>query len=154
MIETNREVVLLGQIQRTEPGPIRDSYIRELEKVPPFRRSFFERWIFIHMSFDSFRGWSDSGYDPSLSPFPRDVQLLAATDYGKSDIENGGFHQFFYNHTGNFAPEMVEWFTRAGFSKAALAVSDAMAVFGKEFPRSQSERQDFYLRCFGTIVPA
>lgn len=143
MTETNREVVLLGQIQQTEPGPTRDNYIRELENVPPFRRSFYERWVFIHMSFGAFRGWSDNGYDPSQSLFPRDVQLLAATDYGKSDIENGGFHQFFYNHTGTYAPEMFEWFTRAGFPEAASTVKDAMAVFGEQFPRSQSERQRF-----------
>ena len=141
--ETNREVVLLDQIQQTEPGPTRDNYIRELEKVPTFRRSFFQRWFFIHTSFDDFRGWTDNGYDPSQSLLPRDVQLLGATDYGKSDIENGGFHQFFYNHTGTYAPEMIEWLTRAGFPEAASTVKDAMAVFGQEFPRSQSERQRF-----------
>lgn len=139
--ETNREVVLLGQIQQAEPGPTRDNYILELEDVPPFRRSFYQRWFFIHTSFDAFRGWSDNGYDSSQSKLPREVQLLAATDYGKSDIENGGFYQFFYNHTGTFAPEMIEWFARAGFPEAASAIKDAIAIFGNEFPRSQSERQ-------------
>lgn len=147
--EMNREVVLLGQIQQTEPGPIRDNFIRELETVPPFRRSFFERWLFIHTSFGAFKGWSDSGYDPSQSLLPRDVQLLAAADYGKSDIDNGGFHQFFYNPTGTYAPEMIEWFTRAGLPEAASAVKDAVAVFGQDFPRSQSERQRFLLTFSG-----
>jgi hypothetical protein len=141
MTETHAEIVLLGKIQKTEPGATRDSFIRELENVPQFRRSFYERWIFIHTSFDAFKGWSDNGYDPSQSQLPRDVQLLAATDYGKSDIDNGGFHQFFYNHTGTFAPEMIEWFTRAGFPEVVSAIKEAMAIFGNEFPRSQSERQ-------------
>lgn len=63
-----------------------------------------------------------------------------------ADINNGGFHQFFTNSTGVFAPEMIEWFERAELPKAAAIVREAVAVFGPDFPRSQEKRQEFLAR--------
>jgi len=80
---------------------------------------------------------------PSLSDCPRDIQLLDATSYGKADIDNGGFHQFFSNGTGVFAPEMIEWFERAGLAETASIVKEATSVFGEVFPRSQDLRRKF-----------
>ena len=140
----NREVTLLGEIQKAQPGAERDALIAELETTPEYRRTFYERWFFIHFDFSHYaKCWSDNGFDPSNSKFAREVLLLAAADYGKSDIDNGGFHQFFSNHTGTYAPEMAEWFEQAQIPDAAKIVRRAMKVFGDEFPRSQLERQRF-----------
>lgn len=68
---------------------------------------------------------------------------MAAADYGKSDIDNGGFQQFFSNHTGAYAPEIAEWFERANLLDAAEIVRQAIAVFGDRFSRSQQKRQQF-----------
>jgi hypothetical protein len=90
-----------------------------------------------------FECWTEVGYDPSRSDVPRDIQLLWATSYGKADIDNGGFHQFFTNGTGVFAPEMVEWFDRAELNDTAAIVRSAIAVFGDTYLRSQTARQHF-----------
>jgi hypothetical protein len=139
----HREGELLTQIREATTPELRDTLIVELERTPVKMREFYSRWLFIHTDSTVFACWSDDGYDPMRSSVPRDIQLLAAADYGKSDIDNGGLHQFFGNRTGTFAPEMVEWFDRAGLKETASVIREAMAVFGPEFPRSQDARRKF-----------
>jgi hypothetical protein len=134
---------LLGAIQKTPPGPERDALIEELEQAPVHYRTFYDRWLFVHNVSPYWDCWSDAGYDPTQSKFPRDIQLLAATNYGKSDIDNGGLHQFFGNGTGTFAPEMQEWFERAGLSESGAVIAEAMTIFGPDFQRSHQLRRDF-----------
>jgi hypothetical protein len=108
-------------------------------RLPP--RPFYSEWlsIYYHKLCD---GWNEDGFQP-ISGISRDLQIFAATNYGKSDIENGGFHQFFYNSTGDFAPEMVEWFQRAGFEDTAKIMVEAMSIFGESYPRSREKRLKF-----------
>lgn len=143
MRDESPEVRLLRLIQKTPSGPDRDLLVDELDVAPVHMRTFYERWLFVHEVAPFWDCWSDNGFDPLKSKFPRDIQLLAAADYGKSDIDNGGFHQFFGNGTGVFAPELAEWLERAGLSEASITVRDAIAVFGHEFPRSQIARKEF-----------
>lgn len=143
MERESQEVMLLREIRDTPAGANRDALIDDLELAPTDMRTFYERWLFVHDVEPFWDSWSDDGFDPSKSKFPRDVQLLAASDYGKSDIDNGGFHQFFRNGTGVFAPEMAEWFERSGQTDAAAVIRDAMHVFGTDFPRSQDQRREF-----------
>ncbi|MEM8671294.1 MAG: DUF4375 domain-containing protein [Planctomycetota bacterium] len=101
---------------------------------------FYDAWRHKHEVYP-YECWTDEGYDPSLSEVPRDIQLLCCMNYGKSDIENGGFHQFFYNSTGVFAPEMIEWCERAGLNDVADVIREAMAVLTDgAYPRSKRQR--------------
>jgi len=101
--------------------------------------AFYRAWMHRHDAFP-YECWTEEGYFPERSSFPRDIQILAATDYGFSDIYNGGLHQFFYNGTGVCAPEMVEWLERSGESEIAEFVREAMQFFGDQYPRSRTER--------------
>lgn len=136
------ELDLIKKIRAAKSPAEREASIIELEHTPYRFRRFHARWRNIH-SVGDYRGWTQTGYDPSVSSEPRDVQLMSATSYGVADINNGGFHQFFSNSTGVFAPEMVEWFERADLPKAATIMREAIAVFGTDFPRSQEKRQEF-----------
>ena len=141
---STEEVNLINRIKAAHSQGDRDELIAELERTPVKRLPFHSRWALINdVSSSSYIGWTETGYDPSQSHIPRDIQLLAAVEYGKSDIENGGFHQFFTNGTGVFAPEMIEWFERTGFPETASLMKQAVAKFGDVFPRSQSERLKF-----------
>jgi hypothetical protein len=124
--------------------PKREVLIEQLEGTPVHICHFWTRWSAIHLArFDPFACWTDAGYAPTRSPIPRDLQLLQATAYGHSDIWNGGFHQFFTNGTGIFAPEMVEFFERIGRASAARTLKMAIEVFDEPFPRSQVARNQF-----------
>jgi hypothetical protein len=136
------ELELIEQIRKTSSAEQRSRLISQLDKLPVKFHPFYSRWWLIN-DLDPFPCWTDDGYDPSLANCPRDIQLLIATDYGKSDIENGGFHQFFSNPTGVVAPEMIEWFERAGLPESASVLREATALFGKGFPRSQAARREF-----------
>ena len=134
---------LIQKIQSSS-GEERDRLISEVETLPQTWWSFHQRWQWIHLhGKNPYAGWSDTGYDPTRCVLPRDIQLLAASKFGKDDIENGGLHQFFTNSTGQFAPEMVEWFDRTGQPQVASCLREAMAIFGEKFPRSRAERQEF-----------
>ena len=112
--------------------------------------SFFDQWCHKHDVYP-FDCWTDAGYDPTRSKLPRDIQIVCAMSYGKSDIENGGFHQFFHNNTGCFAPEMIEWCERANLPDAANVIRHAMKkLFVGEYPRSQEER----IRLLEKVAPS
>lgn len=125
------------------PGAERDKLINELDAKPLPPGYFYDYWLRIHKVSPYDDSWTDEGFDPSKSSYPRDVQILAAVLYGIGDIENGGLHQFFGNPAGGFAPEMAEWFERADMPSAAKVFREAMAFFGKEYPRSQEARRTF-----------
>lgn len=136
------EYALIERAQTASSPEARAKLISQIEQLPQPFYEFNHCWMLIN---DVFAGecWGDSGYDPTKLDLPRDIQLLWATSYGKDDIDNGGFHQFFSNSTGVFAPEMVEWFERSGLQESAAAVRDAMAAFGDDFPRSREVRNAF-----------
>lgn len=129
----------LRQIRDSRTPEERMRRIEELEQMPVDRVSFSGRWLGIHD--DVYDGWTETGFDPARSRWPRDVQLLAIASFGFSDIDNGGFSQFFGNSTGSIAPEMVEWCERAGLPKQAQALRDAMALMGTPYPRDQETRR-------------
>ncbi len=143
MAELPRENQLLGWIQGTNDPEKIARYIAELESIPAKSFQFHERWYFIHGDCNYSACWTDEGYDPAQSPMPRDIQLLSATRYGYEDILNGGFHQFFWNPGGVFAPEMEEWFARTGLSDVASIMRKAMKLLQPLYSRSREQRMDF-----------
>ncbi len=138
----DRECELLSRIRRTAAGAEKDRLIEELDALPATSWSFHDRWTRVYETWE-FDGWTDEGYDASKVSLPRDIQILSAVQYGISDICNGGLHQFFGNGTGVFAPEMVEWFDRAGMPAAADIMRLALTKFGGAYSRSQEQRCAF-----------
>lgn len=120
----------------------RQCLIAELDALPVRIYPFHHRWLLINNVYPM-EAWDDDGFHPERCRWSRDVQLLWATSYGKADIDNGGFHQFFSNHTGAFAPEMHECLEKMGLNDAASAVTKAMLIFGRTYPRSQAARERF-----------
>src|SRR5262249_3817375 len=73
---------------------------------------------------------------------PRKVQLLYSAHWCQSEVENGGFYQFFSNTTGIVAPEAQEGFVAVGLPDCAKALAEAMNYFGSHYPRNRSSRLD------------
>ncbi len=132
---------LLVAIRHEASADERLRLIQELENVPVQRLHFHDRWTRIHATEFPFDCWEENEYYPERSTLPRNVQILMGMIYGKSDIENGGFHQFFTNSTGRLAPEMVEWCERADLPDAANLIREAMSFFGPHYPRSDDLRR-------------
>ncbi|HEX4487640.1 MAG TPA: DUF4375 domain-containing protein [Terriglobales bacterium] len=72
---------------------------------------------------------------------PRSAGLLFAAHFCRSEICNGGFHQFFWNSTGILAPEAIEGFREIEQSQIASLIESALALFGSPYPRDREGRQ-------------
>lgn len=56
------------------------------------------------------------------------------------EVNNGGFSQFFYNSSGDFAGEMVDAFQEIGAEKTAAICQQALDVVGQPLPVNRAER--------------
>jgi hypothetical protein len=86
--------------------------------------------------------WDSEGFHPENFSRARELLILFAAAYAQSDICNGGFHQFFGNHTGRLAPEAVAGWELLGFTAAAAEVTQAMKFFGEPYPRDDDRRNE------------
>jgi hypothetical protein len=142
------EYSLIKRIQQSSSTHERQRLIAELDAMPIRIYHFYHRWMLIH-DVSPNESWNADGFHPERCPWPRDVQLLWATSYGKADIDNGGFHQFFSNNTGIMAPEVQECLERMDLHATADVVKNAMLVFGQPFPRARAQRLQFLDRFQG-----
>ena len=68
-------------------------------------------------------------------------QTLFAAYWLQAEILNGGLKQFFSNDTGVLAPEAVSACQTLGMSQLAQKIEEAMAWFGKPYPRDRETRE-------------
>ena len=81
----------------------------------------------------------ESGYD-SLTEAEKIFLCVEAVE---NEVNNGGFHQYFFNSAGDSAQDAPAAFMAIGADYTAELVSRACAVFpGGEAPRNRGERQD------------
>jgi hypothetical protein len=73
---------------------------------------------------------------------PEASRILFAAHWCQSEINNGGFEQFFSNSTGVLAPEGVQAFRTIGMPQTADLIEEAMAAFGPSYPRERGEREE------------
>ncbi len=72
-----------------------------------------------------------------LSPPER---VFFITQNVEMEVNNGGFSQFFYNSSGDFAGEMVEAFREIGADKTAAICQRALDAIGQPLPGNRAER--------------
>ncbi|MGQ2990501.1 MAG: DMP19 family protein [Brevundimonas sp.] len=77
---------------------------------------------------------------------PEKSQHLLATHWCQSEVNNGGFEQFYSNSTGVLAPEAARGFRALGMSRCGAIVQEQLDAFGLEYPRDREQRQDFLQR--------
>src|SRR4051794_21209377 len=73
---------------------------------------------------------------------PPGVGHLFAAHWCQSEVRNGGFHQFFFNHTGVLAPEALAGFRAIGLREWASLLEVAMRFFGEPYPRERDVRRE------------
>jgi hypothetical protein len=78
------------------------------------------------------------GFD-RLEPEERTYAMLWAFE---AECSNGTLHQFFYNSTGDMAPEILQCLQGIGASRAHAILSSAMAKFGPTYPTDRALRQE------------
>jgi hypothetical protein len=66
----------------------------------------------------------------------------------EEEVHNGGFHQYFWNQFGRFAPDALEGLRRVGAYKHADVLQDAMETFLGESELQDRIRRDGSLEAF------
>jgi hypothetical protein len=62
-----------------------------------------------------------------------------------SEFENGGIHQFFFNSSGAYAPEVYEALKTVGLTRQAALFKRGMDMFRTPFPRNRQTRASSYI---------
>jgi hypothetical protein len=76
------------------------------------------------------------------------LRMLYATQVVDDEVSNGGFNQFFFNSSGQFAEEAVEGFQLIGASARADIVARAIQQFFKDAPALRPYHQQRTMEAF------
>jgi hypothetical protein len=64
-----------------------------------------------------------------------------------AETNNGGLHQFFFNSTGGYVPEVTMGLRMMGATETLKILERAMSLFGRStLPRDDNERRDIVLQ--------
>ena len=74
-----------------------------------------------------------------LTPAERAVYITQTLEM---EVNNGGFSQFFYNSSGDYANELVSAFHAIGANATANICLRAVSVFGRDIPVDRFEREE------------
>lgn len=88
-------------------------------------------------------GWicKKCAYGDEMDALSEAERVFYIAQLCESEVNNGGFAQFFFNSSGNFSCELVHAFTEIGAMKTAQICKAALGAFGKELPARLDERQ-------------
>lgn len=84
-----------------------------------------------------------SDYGEDLSALTAEEQVFYIVNGLEQEVNNGGFSQYLYNSSGNYAHRVVECLRIIGADKTAEICITAFAAFGHSIPQDRSEREDF-----------
>lgn len=81
-------------------------------------------------------------YEGTLSEFSKPQRLIFAVVWYRSEVNNGGHDQFFFNSTGIVWPDALEALRTVGLEPFAEILSQAVARFSQPPSRERTARQE------------
>src|SRR6266542_2434444 len=67
-----------------------------------------------------------------------DLRAAFTTMLVEMEVANGGFHQYFWNRSGQYAAEALEGYERMGAAQHAGIMREVIELFGQEQDQQQS----------------
>ena len=86
---------------------------------------------------------SRSSYGEHLEVLSDEEQVIYICMLLEAEVNNGGFDQFLYNSSGDYACRVEECFRAIGASKTADICRTAFSAYGKPIPTDSVKRNDF-----------
>ena len=80
-------------------------------------------------------------YGDSMETLNDKQRVLYVTQALEMEVNNGGFAQYFYNYSGDFANEAVSAFESIGAIKTAELCKKAISIYGDKVPNDRNERE-------------
>lgn len=90
---------------------------------------------------DPWAAWQGISLADPASLSDADRRLLAF-GWLRTEINNGGFHQLFFNSTGDLVPDAIEAARDVGTGDLAELVERAITPLGLTYPRDRFARQE------------
>lgn len=81
-------------------------------------------------------------YGDNMAALSGPERVFYITQALEMEVNNGGFSQFFYNSSGDFANELVSAFTTIGALHTVPICEKALSAFGCEIPADRDARED------------
>ena len=102
-----------------------------------------DRLRFLIQALDRKIDWRKPANDIArqLAALPKDERNLVALDMFNMQFENGGVHQFFYNSSGDIAPEVLTAMTDLDLTEQAATFRRALAMVGEPYIRDNTKRR-------------
>jgi hypothetical protein len=100
-----------------------------------------ERRDMIVMEIDTYLN-TKSEYGEKIDRLNESQKILLIVENLEREINNGGFHQFYWNSTGDYAIETVHALMKIGANKTSEIVKKANSEFkNRSVPEDRAERQ-------------
>ena len=84
-----------------------------------------------------------SDYGDHIERLSAEEQVFYICNLLMEEVNNGGFDQFLYNSSGNYAHRVEECLRTIGASKTADICHTAIVAFGKPIPQDRNKREKF-----------
>jgi len=84
-------------------------------------------------------------YGEKMSVLSEPERVFYVGQLLEMEVNNGGFAQFFFNFSGDFANEIVSAFTKIGAVKTAEICKKAVSIYDGEVPADRDEREDVFV---------
>ena len=81
-------------------------------------------------------------YGEDMSVLSKEERIFYITQTLEMEVNNGGFSQFFYNSSGDFANELVGAFAAIGANATVAICQSAIEALGCDIPIDRDERQE------------
>jgi len=85
---------------------------------------------------------------------PKGLQMFYATDLLEAEVNNGGFHQYFWNSSGNFARDALDGLKLIGAQAHAKLLQQAMAIRDKEEAHMDAKKAEGTAEAFSESARA
>jgi hypothetical protein len=80
----------------------------------------------------------------TVATWPKAYRQLFLLNLFEGEVLNGGLHQFFFNSTGDFAPQIALTLREVGMTNYAEAVEKGMAMFPQPYPVDLGARRRYF----------
>lgn len=79
--------------------------------------------------------------DTEIDRLPKALKQIYVVDYFNAEMLNGGVHQFFFNSSGRYAPDVVASLREIELTTHADVVQRGIDMFGKPYPTDTQKRR-------------
>ncbi len=81
-------------------------------------------------------------YGDKIEALNEKQRVIYITQAVEMEVNNGGFAQYFFNSSGDFANEIVDAYRKIGAEKTAKICEKAISIYGGEVPKDRAQRED------------